>query len=338
MRRIGRHTVVVLLMIATSFVLGLPVAPANGGSGVTWTVAVGGADKDSSVVSSGFFPHTLTVTVGDTVHWVFDGQWLVHTVTFLSGSVPPLPDVEQGGKSYLNPRVVFPAGGQTYDGAGYHNSGLPPDPTKPFSYTLTFTKPGTFTYLCLLHPGQEGQVVVKDRAGETPTQATARGKQELAAALRAGDRAYRQWGPMVNGRTVTIRMIGDLGAHWSVLRFTPTPLVVPRGTTVIWDMRDSQEIHAVTFPGGQGSATNFILPQPQPDGPPKLLENPQVVVRNPATEYKGVGLASSGILLPPGTPGNRPTSYRLTFTQPGRFAYVCAIHAPQGMWGTVIVK
>jgi plastocyanin len=215
---------------------------------------------------------------------------------------------------------------------------MPPDPTKPFSYTLTFTKAGTFTYLCLLHPGMEGRVVVEDRAGETPTQATARRMQERAAALSAGDRAYRQWGPVVDGKTVTIRMIGDPRAHWSVLRFTSTPLVVARGTTVVWEMRDPQEIHAVTFPGGQGGASNFILPQPQTDGPPKLLENPQVVVPTTATEYNGNGLTSSGIILPPGTPGNPPTSYRLTFTEPGQFAYVCAIHAPEGMWATVIVK
>lgn len=327
-----------LVMVAISFLIGLPGRPAHGASNTTWTVVVGGANKDSSVASSGFFPHTLTVAVGDTVHWIFDGQWPEHTVTFLSGAQPPAPDVEQGGKSYLNPRVAFPAGGPTYDGAGFHNSGMPPDPTKPFSYTLTFTKPGTFAYLCLLHPGHEGTVIVKSRAGETPAQATARGQRELGAALGAGDHAYSQWRPTANGKTVTISLIGNPQAHWSVLRFTPGPLTVARGTTVIWDMRDPQEIHAVTFPGDQAGASNFIIPQPQPNGPPKLLENPQVVTHTSATQYAGGGLVSSGILLPPGTPGNPPTNYRLTFTKSGQFSYVCAVHAPQGMWGTIIVK
>jgi len=329
---------VLFLMIVTAFVIGLPAVPVHGANGTTWTVVVGAANSDSSVVSSGFFPHTLTVTVGDTVHWVFDRQWPEHTVTFLGGTKPLPPDVEQGGKSYLNPRVAFPAGGRTYDGVGYHNSGMPPDPTKPFSYTLTFTKSGTFTYLCLLHPGQEGTVIVKGRASETPVQATARGKRELAAALRAGDHAYSQWVPTVNGKTVVIHFIGDPQAHWSILRFTRTPLVIAHGTTVIWDMQDPQEIHAVTFPGGQAGASNYIIPQPQPNGPPKLLENPQVVTPTPTTEYDGSGLVSSGIIFPPGVPGNPPTSYRLTFTKPGQYAYVCAVHGPQGMWGTIIVK
>jgi plastocyanin len=242
---------VLLLMLAAAVTVGLPAAPAHGGGGTTWTVIVGGANLDRSIVSSAFFPHTLTVTVGDSVHWVFDRRWPEHTVTFLSGAKPPLPDVEQDGKSFLNPQVAFPAGGATYDGTGYHNSGMPPDLTKAFSYSLTFTKPGTFRYQCLLHPGQEGTVIVRARAAETPAQAAARGQRELAAALRAGARAYREWGPVARGKTVTIRLIGDPQAHWSILRFTETPLVIARGTTVVWDMQDPQEIHAVTFPGGR---------------------------------------------------------------------------------------
>lgn len=327
-----------LLLVAAACILGLPAAPAHGGSGATWTVVVGGANPDSSVVSSAFFPHTLTVRVGDTVRWVFDRRWPEHTVTFLSGTTPPPPEIEEGGKSYVNPRVAFPAGGATYDGTGYHNSGMPPDPAQPFSYTLTFTKPGMFTYLCLLHPGQEGAVIVKARTSETPREATARGRRELAGTLQAGERAYRRWAPSVHGKTVTIRLIGDPRAHWSVLRFTKASLVVARGTTVVWDMRDPQEIHAVTFPDGHARASEFVIPQPQPHGPPMLLENPQVVIRIPATSYAGTTLAGSGILLPPGAPGNPPTSYRLTFTEAGRFAYVCAVHAPQGMYGTIIVK
>lgn len=89
---------------------------------------------------------------------------------------------------------------------------------------------------------------------------------------------------------------------------------------------------------GLPRASDFIIPQPHPAGPPELLENPQVVIRTPATDYTGSGLVSSGILFPPGLPGNPPAGYRLTFTTPGRFSYVCAIHAEQGMWGTIIVK
>ncbi len=47
---------------------------------------------------------------------------------------------------------------------------------------------------------------------------------------------------------------------------------------------------------------------------------------------------NSGILFPPGIPGNPPTSFSLTFTQPGRYSYVCVVHPLSGMFDTVIVK
>jgi plastocyanin len=319
-------------------ILALLAMPAHSQPHRTWTVIVSGATQDSAVVAQAFFPRALTVNVGDTVHWTFNRQWPEHTVTFLSGATSPDVDVQEGGKFYLNPRVAFPAGAGTYNGAGYANSGMPPDPTKAFSYTLTFTKPGTYHYLCLLHPGMEGTVTVRGSVAETPAQASARGQEELATTLRAGQRAYATWAPTVAGKTVTIHLIGDIKAHWSVFRFTKAPLVIARGTTVIWDMRDPQEIHAATFPTGRPGASNFIVPQPQPQGPPKLLENPDVVTRTPAKTYSGSTLVSSGILFPPGVPGNPPTSYRLTFTTPGQFAYVCAVHAAQGMAGTITVK
>ena len=49
----------------------------------------------------------------------------------------------------------------TYDGAAYRSSGLivssPPQFTQ---VSLTFTKAGTYSYTCLLHPGMDGVVQV----------------------------------------------------------------------------------------------------------------------------------------------------------------------------------
>ena len=51
-------------------------------------------------------------------------------------------------------------------GTGYANSGvlLPPmSPQGPHTYSLTFTKPGTYTYWCVVHVpvGMRGTVVVQ---------------------------------------------------------------------------------------------------------------------------------------------------------------------------------
>ncbi len=78
-----------------------------------------------------------------------------------------VPQRMANGKTQMifNPKVAFPSGGATYDGSGFVNSGLlflrvPPGSQKPPTYSLTFTKPGTYEYDCLLHPGMDGTVTV----------------------------------------------------------------------------------------------------------------------------------------------------------------------------------
>ena len=59
----------------------------------------------------------------------------------------------------LNPKIAFPSGGPTYDGTGFVNSGILVLPN-PHTFKLTFTKPGTYTYDCLVHPDMDGTVSV----------------------------------------------------------------------------------------------------------------------------------------------------------------------------------
>jgi len=78
--------------------------------------------------------------------------------------------------------------------------------------------------------------------------------------------------------------------------------------------------------------------QPQQQGPPKFLINPRVAAPTPQKTYAGAGYVNSGILFAPGTPGNPPTSYALTFTKRGTYTYTCVVHDALGMRGTIVVK
>lgn len=100
---------------------------------------------------------TITIPVNTTVTWVNESNNEPHTVTFpIAGQpLPPLP-----GDPFTPP-----IGGSTYDGSAITNSGpfgsavgLPSN-----TYSLTFTKAGTFKYFCLFHDafGMEGTVIVK---------------------------------------------------------------------------------------------------------------------------------------------------------------------------------
>jgi len=304
----------------------------------TWRVIAGGVSHQGAVFANAFFPRVLDVHAGDTVIWQFAG---FHNAAFTSGqAVPPLV-VEEGGKRYLNPQVVFPQGPRTYDGSGYRNSGTPPEDPKEWArlrYALTFTKPGTYTYVCIIHgPAMSGAVRVHP-AGErlplTPTEALQRARQERAASLRAGEQALGHLRAQVAGGGVRVRMVGDAQKGYSLMRYTRDPVVVRAGSTVTWEMADPFEIHTVTFVGGR-PVPPFVVPQPQSSGPPKLLLNPVVVAPTPHKEYGGNGYANSGILMPLGAPG--PHTYSLRFTARGHYTYWCSVHAALGMKGVVVV-
>ena len=299
-----------------------------------WMVIVGGQTPDVSVYANGFFPRELTIHTGDTVTWQFAG---FHNVTFLSGAAAPLFAVKNGNNYYANPQAFLPAGDSTYDGTGFHGSGVPPS-AKPFSYALTFTKAGRYEYACTLHPGMSGVINVVDSAvTETPEAALARGKTEQSAAVAAGAKAYKELDPQRSGNHVIVRLIGDKQDRFSLLRFTNAPLVIAAGTTITWTVEDPFEVHTVTFAGNQ-KLPEFFVPQTQSSGPPKLLVNPVALTPTTLTTYDGTGWVNSGLLGAPGAPGNPPASFSLTFTKPGRYVYWCLVHDKEDQQGVVIVR
>lgn len=147
----------------------------------TNTVIAGSGTQTSNDLVTEFGPKIVTTTVGSTVTWDFLGP---HTVSFNAPSsaynvkLPGKPEINQqsgapvgtagqkGPPGGTNPNAAPGIGevvnGGKYDGTAFTSSGtiisFPPSLT---SYTLTFTKAGTFQYACLIHPGMVGTVVVQ---------------------------------------------------------------------------------------------------------------------------------------------------------------------------------
>lgn len=126
----------------------------------TWDIAVGATEGLTDVML--FLPAApLKISTGDTVKWTSPTD-TPHTVTF--GDAPsPINDAGTGFGA-----GAFPAGGSTYSG-GYANSGvMDRSGAVPggSSYSLTFTKAGTYTYVCLLHAdqGMANSIIVSDSA------------------------------------------------------------------------------------------------------------------------------------------------------------------------------
>ncbi len=262
---------VIALVLALSLSLGA-AAKAPDSSQQTYTVLVGWENPHQGIGIMAYFPDTVTIHVGDTVHWVQNSNE-IHTVTFLAGTEPPplLITATQLGVPpdpsplLLNPAAVdpvIPAGG-LYDGTSFANSGLMGrEPGESQQFDLTFTAEGTYDYLCLVHGVvMSGQVVVvgQEVSIPSPNQAMAQGKQQMAEKLAQVPavqmEAEMQVQPPVmndNGTMTHHVMIGYNDGQIDLMQFFPDKLVVSPGDTVEWEMSlHNVAPHTVTFLNGE---------------------------------------------------------------------------------------
>ncbi len=333
MRRFA-SAIVGLILVLTSLAVSGTAQP----SATTWKVAIGGETPDHGIQAQVFAPALITIHAGDTVTWSMAALF-EHTVTFLSGAKPPALLVpEQGGKFLFNPIIANPQGGPTYSGKGVSGSGIL---QAKGTYSLTFTKLGKYAYACLLHPGMLGTVVVLAPGKRLPaTQADLdrNGALQVKAALARGTSLVKATKPSViksaKGSTYVSPLVGTRSGAASVIRFLPESLTIKAGDTVRWEMRDPIELHTVTF-SGPAQPPDFILPEPQPQGPPKFYFNPKGVVRIGGLTHSSDSYYNSGFMALD-APG--PKTYSLTFTRPGTYTYWCVVHVPQGMKGVINVQ
>jgi plastocyanin len=264
-----------------------------------------GSGRDTEAILQ-FFPQNLKVRAGDTVTWKIDSDE-IHTVSFLpeGAPVPPFPvpiSGEDPGNFMLNPQVAFPTrlpdgDVEIYDGAGFFGSGIlsdipqgPPGTPPNDRITLTFAQPGTFKYLCLIHPGSMTgtvEVLAADSPVAAPSQVDidAQGQKESAQAQARLDLARQQAGGQAEG-IINFRFLSDVAADgndsWQVkagatemvtadlstqiLEFFPQDITIRSGDTVVWG---SDFFHSITFDPAPEPAP-FVMPEPQPEGPPIL--------------------------------------------------------------------
>jgi plastocyanin len=309
--------------------------PAAATAPASWEVRVGGASDDQALQAHAYFPTVLTIVAGDSVAWAL-GTRAPHTVTFLSGQArPPTTVLAPDGRTVINPLVAYAQGGASYDGTRYANSGLLGP--RASHYSLTFTAPGVFPYLCLLHRGMEGTVVVLP-AGRAPPRAPEAYRAQAAReweVLRARAETLAASAPLVaepapGGATDYFLSAGVGGNQASVYRFLPGELTVRVGDTVTWVQSDPQEIHTVTF-GWSNGPPSLTVTEPVPFGPPRLVLDPQATLPQGGPVHRGDVYYNSGSLQP-------FARYTLTFLQPGVYPYVCLVHAGLGHGGTIVVQ
>ena|GEM_PF-417207 len=372
MRKQTFTTAMLLLPLMLASVVGArsaAAAPAEQGAAQTFTVMVGQAistdeGEKPNWQALKFYPDNVTINAGDSILWKFNSDAEPHNVVFLGPEkeIPESPLVQPpaGGqgppKIIENPLIANRQGGDTYNGTTYTNSGIISSVIPgPKEYRLTFPTAGTFQYLCTIHAGQAPDGSIQGMVGSVTVQAAGsaypkttaqvmsdaesmmQADMEKAVALEPEAEALYESAPGPGGTTIH-RVSAGFASQRDLLeyqRFIPDGITINQGDTIEWT---SQGFHTVTF----GEEPELFMFEPQPQGPPTVVYNPQAYTPSGGRDYQGRGYYNSGFMvpgpLPPGAPPILRDKYSLTFNTPGRYEYICITHYELGMDGTVTVE
>src|SRR4051794_5014103 len=235
----------------------------------------------------------------------------------------------------INPLAAAPAGGHTFDGSQLVGSGLPGGgPPKPFK--VTFTKKGTYTVFCALHPGMKGTIVVKGKKARITSK-----KQDKAAIKKQTKAASRLAKKLVAGQGVpsglTVKAGNDKKGI-AALAFFPAQKSVKVGQQVKFTVSNkTTETHNIAFApeayanelagaflGPAGIDPRTVYPS-QPPGTPLVVDG----------AVHGNGFVNTGMLDDVAATPLRKSA-TVSFSKPGTYQYFCIVHGAQ-MKGQITV-
>lgn len=294
-----------------------------------------------------YFPKTITVRRGKSVSFVAMG---FHNLDLPakgdkptdliapSGTVSGVNDAAGNpfwfnglpGQGF-NPALFVDNFGKTvgYNGKNAVQSGLPlAEDVKPIK--VKFTKLGTFTYYCDVHPGMKGKVQVKKSRKGVKSE-----RSDRKAIAKQVTKANKDEGKLnledAPANTINAGVQRNYVEH---LGFVPTALTVPVGTTVKFQMPvKGGELHtASTGPGDplteptsyMGTiAAGFEQPVFDPRGiyPSEAPTGPSVVTPT----HHGNGFWSSGALDSVAATAV-PRESTVQINAAGTYTFICFIH------------
>jgi plastocyanin len=327
---------VLLLIVFSSLAMPRLIARAAPAS---YTVLAGASldEGNGPVVDAlAFFPATLKVHRGDSVVWQFVP---IHTVHFaLKGPDLLVPqDIDGKQVPIINPFITSP---NAKDGDSLKDnleSGLLGDPSGPTTFTLVIdSAPGTYTYICDLHTGMIGTIVVAEdtTAVPSPAEAAKQGKAEVDAVMASAQLTYVKSNDSAvalgkKGADTLQVSAGLTAGTGSINRYFPSVGVVQEGQSVNWTVPSGLEPHTVTFPLPEdGNIPPSLLPITDKKNNVYLTAGPTLLPTGKSGDPFVGDPLGSGLLLP-------GQSFAVKFPKAGIYKYFCAIHP--GQIGTIIV-
>jgi len=308
----------------------------------TWQAAVGAQSHDLGRQALAFLPNDVWVHAGDSLTWTFSTNE-IHTVTFLKQDVTPQqirPANTVGCTGGLAPdgRTADPS---SFNGSACVNSGR----QTSGSYTVTFPTAGNFKLVCLVHANMTGTVHVLNPSAPLPydqayydfvanRQANALLSDGAGLLGQATFTAEQAGANAISAGIGEAIATGGGSNSLSVMRFLRDTIIIRTGDTVEWTNLDPVTPHTITF--GQ---------EPSNPNPPSINVSLAPDGARQATIGSLNDSVNSGFIQ--AAPQDRTnlaqaplgvTRFRVTFTTPGTFNYICALHDGLGMVGKIIVR
>jgi plastocyanin len=309
----------------------------------SWQATAGAQNSGKGLQALAFLPNEIWIHAGDSITWTFAAAE-PHSVTFLTpGQVRP----------------TYTAGcpGTTLDGSAFDNSTCVNSGSvrAPGTYRVVFPKSGNYKLVCLLHANMTGIVHVLDPAEPLPhdqdfyDDQAALQRHDLLSDRDAGLAGkFREGGPHdPDGENAHIhdhgivmgagKLVSTPGGVQSVslMRFSQPNITIHAGETVEWASSDVSG-HTITF----GQEPPNVTPQTPPSA--NVFTDPDgarhaIINSNADSVHSGaiIQAPQERTGLPQAPPG--ATRFRVTFTNPGVYRYICALHDEIGMTGEVIV-
>jgi plastocyanin len=321
--------------------------------GQAWQATAGAQSPDKGRQAVAFLPNEVWIHAGDSITWTFATDE-PHSVTFLQpGQVRPSFVVGCPGAT---------TDGSPFDGSACVNSGR--ITTLGTTYTVAFPKAGNYRLVCLVHVNMTGIVHVLDPSEPLPHNQDFYDDQ---AALEQhdllsdrDDRSDRKSGEderhdsdraRAHGHDHAIvvgsgEIISTPGGIQSVsrMRFMQPSITIHAGQTVEWASSDVSG-HTITFGQEPPNVTPQTPPSANvfgdPDGARHAIINATTdsvhsgFIAQAGHERNGVPQAPAPVAQV--QPPVGVTRFRVTFTNPGIYPYICAFHDQLGMTGEVIV-
>jgi len=304
-----------------------------------WHATVGAQSKDKGHQALAFLPNEIWIHAGDSITWTFPTDE-IHTVSFL-----------KSGQTRLSRLVGCP--GFTIGESAIFDGSIcvtTASLVKGQTFTVTFPIAGNFKLVCLVHANMTAVVHVLPLSEPLPhdqdfydDQAAQQRHDLLSDADKGtdhdGDHERDDSGRTRSPENQVTAGIGEIVATpggsqtVSVMRFEEPTKVIHAGETLEWSNSDPVTAHTITF--GVEPA-NPVPPSANVtvdvDGARhSVINSPADIVHSGfivAPPQDRIGLAQA----PPGV-----TRFRVTFTSPGVFPYICALHDDVGMKGEVVV-